>query len=323
MTHKKPILLSFYALSNGDKTIVMGQVTQTPISDLSFKDYNRAKTFRTLFRLYQTRPYGNQEITLVFDSQKVSATTNSYGAFYLQDIAGLNHATLKQVVLPGIGEAKIITGLYDLNVHHFNSATVVVSDIDDTLVHSYIYRKLHKFKTLMFTAMEKRKAVTNMQDLIAYFTSAGAEPVYLSNSEQNLYPIIYRFLQHNNFPRGPLFLKQLRSLWDVIRNIKFPLLNVHKTTVLEDLLNHFPDKRFVLMGDNTQNDLAIYLSVASKYPKQIRCIIIRKVVEKANDKPLLDSTAELLKANNIDLYYSDKLDRLIFGKPVSPAQPGM
>jgi phosphatidate phosphatase APP1 len=253
-------------------------------------------------------------LILRFNNCEQSAETNSYGAFYLKNISGINDSVLQQVILSDGEPVKIIEGLYDLNVHKITSDTIVVSDIDDTLVHSFINKKLHKFRTLMFTTMEKRKAVVNMQDLIKNFTTSGAAPIYLSNSEQNLYPIIYRFLQHNSFPHGPIFLKQLRSLWQVIRNIKLPVRNTHKITTIDDLIAHFPQKKFVLMGDNTQHDLEIYLSVAEKYPKNISQIIIRKVAENPNDKPLILAAAEKLKVNDISFFYSDNFDSLQLDK---------
>jgi phosphatidate phosphatase APP1 len=288
--------------------MAFGQLTFTRLNDFSFKDYSRRKTFRTLFRLYQTRPYSNQAIILKFDKGEAKTVTNSHGAFYEKQIQGLDGAVLEKVILPGGQDVRIIPGLYDHQVHHFDASTIVVSDIDDTLIHSYIYKKIRKFRTLMFTTMEKRRAVINMQQLIQQFISEGAEPVYLSNSEQNLYPIIYRFLNHNKFPRGPLFLKQMRSMWDVIRNIKFPVRDIHKTRTLEDLMTHFPDKKFILMGDNTQHDLSIYLSVAEKFPNNIKYIIIRKVVQKRSDDAFVKNAAEKLQSSNIHLYYADSFE---------------
>lgn len=287
MSHKFPILLSFYALTNRKVTLVFGQLTYTRIRDLSFQDYSRRKTFRTLFRLYRTKPYSDQELILVFDTGEVRCSTNSSGAFYVKEKSDLSGGILVSVRLPGGEAVRVIEGLYPQTVHQIVSDTIVVSDIDDTLMHSFIYKKLRKLRTLMFTTMEKRKAVVNMQELITNFTEKGSSPVYLSNSEQNLYPMIYRFLFHNKFPQGPLFLKQLRSLWDVLWNIKFPLQNSHKIRTLEDLFEFFPDKRFVLMGDNTQHDLTIYLTLAEKYHRQISLIIIRKVVEKSGDDELI------------------------------------
>jgi phosphatidate phosphatase APP1 len=305
VSKKLPILLSFYGLSNTQVTLAFGQLTYTPIKDLTFIDYGPRKTFRTLFRLYHTKPYSSQELTLVFDKGEIKAKTNSNGGFYEKVPVDLGDATLKKVVLSTGQEVKIVDGLYHANVHKIDSSTIVISDIDDTLLHSFIYRKIKKFSTLMFTRMEKRKVVTHMQDLMRNFTDAGAAPVYLSNSEQNLYPMIFRFLFHNKFPRGPLFLKQLRSLWDVVTNVKFPLKNTHKINTIEDLMKMFPEKKFILMGDNTQHDLQIYLSVAEKFATNIRYIIIRKVVDRKADEDLIKTAKEKLKGYNIVIHYSE------------------
>jgi phosphatidate phosphatase APP1 len=303
---KIPILLSFYALSNGDTTLVFGQVTYTRINDLSFKEYSRRKTFRTLLKLYRTRPYANQEIVLQFNDGRVTATTNRHGAFYAKTKENIHMGTLQKVLLSSGIEVKLVDGLYLKEVNWMQGDTIVVSDIDDTLVHSFIYRKMLKFRTLMFTTMEKRKAVVNMQELMKNFISRGAVPVYLSNSEQNLYPLIYRFLLHNHFPPGPVFLKQMRKLVDVIMNLKFPPKNIHKISTLEEILTLFPEKKFVLMGDNTQHDLSIYLSTAEKFSSSIRCIIIRKVVERTTDEAMIEKAREGLKKNNIAFYYADE-----------------
>jgi phosphatidate phosphatase APP1 len=300
---KIPILLSFYGLSNGDTTLTFGQITYTRLSDLSFTEYTRRQTFRTLLKLYRTHPYANQQIKLVFSHENLTVTTNRHGAFYQQTKVISQDAVLQKVLLASGEEVRMVDGLYLKNINLISGDTVVVSDIDDTLVDSYIYRRVLKFRTLMFTTMEKRKAVTTMQDLLKRFTAKGAVPIYLSNSEQNLYPLIYRFLLHNHFPPGPIFLRQMRKLLHVMMNIKFPPRNIHKITTLEEVINMFPEKRFILMGDNTQHDLSIYLSVAEKFPKSIRYIIIRKVVEKKADEALIGKARASLAATGIRLFY--------------------
>lgn len=302
---KLPILLSFHGLSHMNRNLVFGQLTYTAIKDLSFKDYNRVKTFRTLFRLYHTKPFTNQQITLVFDMGVIRTTTNSSGAFYEKPVGDFRNAVLKRVVLANGEEVKLVDGLYDRIIRDLPSATVVVSDIDDTLLHSFISRKLKKLKTMMFTTMENRKAVEHMQQLMNQLAQEGAAPVYLSNSEQNLYPMIYRFLEHNNFPDGPLFLKQLRSLWDLVLNVKFPVKNAHKMATLEDLLTLFPDKKFVLLGDNTQHDLQIYFSVVDRFGDRIKSIVIRKVVEKRADRLLIEKWRAKLRDHQIQFFYTD------------------
>lgn len=306
MKTKVPILLSFYALSNGDTLLTFGQIAYTGLEDLSFREYSRRKTFRTLLKLYRTRPYANREIILVFSTGTVKASTNRHGAFYIRSRADSLDGSLVQVVLGDGKEAKIVDGLYRRGMHYMRSDTLIVSDIDDTLVDSFIHDRVLQVRTLMFTAMEKRKAVAKMQHLMKDFAAHGAVPIYLSNSEQNLYPLIYRFLRHNDFPEGPLLLKQMRKLWDVVTNVKFPPENAHKVMALEELMELFPGKKFILMGDNTQHDVSIYLAAAEKYGDRVRCIIIRKVVEKKSDDALIREARENLQGNGVSFYYSDQ-----------------
>lgn len=299
-------MLSFYSLSNGSTALTFGQVTYTSIHDLSFMDYSLRKTFRTLLKLYRTRAYSNQRVVLVFSQGRLEAETNRHGAFYVRaaqsDIAG----RLESILLKSGEEVRMVDGLYSTDIHRVEGDTILISDIDDTLVHSFIRDKLLKLRTLMFTTMEKRKAVTGMQKLMNGFTAKGAIPIYLSNSEQNLYPLIYRFLKHNDFPRGPLFLKQMRKLWDVVINVKIPPKNTHKVTTLEELIGLFPDKKFILMGDNTQQDVPIYLAAAERFGANIQYIIIRRVVENKSEEAIIDKARENLQVNNIRFYYADE-----------------
>lgn len=287
-------------------TLSFGQVTYTRINDLSFIEYSRRKTFRTLLKLYRTKAYSNQQITLVFTKGRIETETNRRGAFYAKTKKHDVEGRLERVLIKTGEEVRMINGLYDRAIDYVDQDTIVVSDIDDTLVHSFIHDKLLKFRTLMFTTVEKRKAVVHMQALMKDFTEKGAVPIYLSNSEQNLYPLIYRFLKINGFPPGPLFLKQMRKLWHVVMNVKMPPKDMHKITTLEEILSLFPDKKFVLMGDNTQRDLSIYLSAAEKFPSCIRYIIIRKVITKKSEETLIERSIEQLKAKGVGFYYADE-----------------
>lgn len=305
MAQKLPILLSFYALSGADSTLIQGQLTYTNANDLSFKDFTRRKTFRTLVRLYRTRPYANQYIVLIFDKGKVHMKTDEYGSFYGRSNTYLEGALLQKIQLVSGEDVKLVSGLYEPKVDFIENNVIAISDIDDTLMHSYIYRKVQKFRTLMFTAVEKRRAVGQMKEVLQKLSLDGAATFYLSNSEQNLYPLIYRFLTHNSFPVGPIFLKKMRSFLDVVLNFKFPFRNMHKEQMIVNIISFFPEKKYVLMGDNTQHDLSIYLAAAEKYPNNIRYILIRKVVERREDIVLMKKHEEQLRASDIKLYYAE------------------
>jgi phosphatidate phosphatase APP1 len=202
------------------------------------------------------------------------------------------------------GEQVLLTeDLYPNTIHAVDSHTIVISDLDDTLIHSFIRNKLVQIKTLLFTTVEKRKAVKDMAHLIKRFALAGADAFYLSNSEQNLYPMLFRFLTINRFPPGPLFLRQYIHVRDMVTRRILGKKHSHKMDMLGKLMELFPNKKFILIGDNTQKDLSIYLRLADMFPERIRYIIIRKVREREQDIPILQAARERLKTFNIPLHY--------------------
>jgi phosphatidate phosphatase APP1 len=308
MSAKKiPVLLSFYALSNGKEALMFGQIATTRLNDLSFAAYSPRRTFRTLFALYRTRPVAHISVTLHFGSVSIPAKTDTTGAFFFKHPVERVSSTLQRVTLDAGGEVTLLEGLYLLTIHHVVSPMVMVSDIDDTLLHSFIRNKLRKLRTLLFTPVEKRGAVKNMRELMSDAVQQGGTVLYLSNSEQNLYPLIYRFLLHNKFPAGPLFLKQLRKLRDVFLYRKVGVPGIHKLKMLDQILALFPDKQFALVGDNTQLDLPIYLTASEKYPDNIRYILIRKARRSSSAQALIKKTEARLREQNITLYYDENL----------------
>ncbi len=305
MPIRKPILLSFYALSNGKDALIFGQITRTRLSDLSFSGYTRRRTFRTLFALYRTKAIKDHQIKLVFDSMTINTTTDDTGSFFLKHRVDQIQSILQKVILDNNEEVLLMEGLYSRAIHLVISPFMVISDIDDTLLHSYIGNRLRKFRTLLFTPVERRKPVVPMQSLINVLTKGGATAVYLSNSEQNLYPLIYRFLSKNSFPSGPLFLRRLRRLRDVLWYWQLSEKERHKVKMLDELLPLFPDKKYALVGDNTQHDLVIYLEAAKKFPDAIKYILIRKVANRPEDETLIRREQARLDAAKIQLLYAE------------------
>jgi hypothetical protein len=95
----------------------------------------------------------------------------------------------------------------------------------------------------------------------------------------------------------------MRHLRDIFRRKDLLKRDVHKLTTLEKLLLFFPDKKFILIGDNTQNDLKIYLSTAQKFPQNIRSVIIRKAIARPLDTILFNEAEQKLQSLGIGFYY--------------------
>jgi phosphatidate phosphatase APP1 len=305
-----PTLLNYCALSNGKTNLIVGQIANTKLNEFSFQKYSRRKTFWTLLSLFRAKSVAHVEITLKFDHGWVKSKTDATGSFWVTAQATESTWTLQEIMLSDERPVAVLDHLYGLAINTIDSDTIVISDIDDTLLHSNIRNRLHQLRTLMFTVMEKRRAVAETQRLMRRLKDAGAETFYLSNSEQNLYPLIYRFLRHNGFPEGPLFLRQWRTVRDFVIRHKNRDRNAHKIGTLENLLRAFPERRYILVGDNTQHDLSIYLQIAQKFPEQIRHIIIRKVIEAETDADLFGSAHDKLARLNIQFHYAGSFDSI-------------
>ena len=50
----------------------------------------------------------------------------------------------------------------------------------------------------------------------------------------------------------------------------------HKTAAILQLLSDFPQKRFVLIGDDTQRDLAAFASIVEAQPDRIAAVFVRR-----------------------------------------------
>ncbi|MCI0546084.1 MAG: App1 family protein [Candidatus Rokubacteria bacterium] len=93
-------------------------------------------------------------------------------------------------------------------------------------------------------------------------------------------------MQRESFPRGSFNLRQFR-LKDG-SGVKF-LENrtlEYKLGVIEALLRRFPDRHFVLVGDSGEKDTEVYARLASRFPNQVRKILIRDVGGEGLSEPL-------------------------------------
>ena len=159
----------------------------------------------------------------------------------------------------------------------------VISDIDDTLLETGVVSKL-KWKVLvnsLFKHAENRMAfagaATIYSKLHQGISGEEANPIfYVSNSPWNLYRYLEYFLKHNNFPKGPILLRDFRTPFDKTKKRKVS----HKEHEIKNIIKTYPNKKFVLIGDAGEHDIDIYLDVVKHYPDRIKAIYIRTINHK-------------------------------------------
>ncbi|SHJ06018.1 Phosphatidate phosphatase APP1 [Mesonia phycicola] len=159
----------------------------------------------------------------------------------------------------------------------------VISDIDDTILHTGVtsFLKWRLLKNSLFTNAYKRiplkGASALYQKLAAGTQNSGRNPVfYLSNSPWNLYEYLKLFLDHHQFPKGPILLRNFRTPFDRSLKPEKP----HKQKEIINILKTYPQLKFILIGDSGEHDASIYTDIAAQYPDKILAIYLRSVKHK-------------------------------------------
>jgi phosphatidate phosphatase APP1 len=112
----------------------------------------------------------------------------------------------------------------------------------------------------------------------SWAASSGAQFHYVSATPWQLYVPLAGFIEANSFPRGTFHLKDFR--WR--DRTFFSLLAApdrYKLKIIEPLLKRLPHRRFVLVGDSGQQDPEVFGELARRYPRQVRRIFIRNLMD--------------------------------------------
>jgi phosphatidate phosphatase APP1 len=116
-----------------------------------------------------------------------------------------------------------------------------------------------------------------MADLLGRLSAGGADIHYLSASPWQLYEPLSGFLRDHGFPRGPMTLRSFRLKDRTALNmLEDP--GPYKREAMQTVLNDFPDRRFVLIGDSTEDDAEVFAG-AARNDQRIIYIAIRAVPE--------------------------------------------
>ena len=105
---------------------------------------------------------------------------------------------------------------------------------------------------------------------------------YVSSSEWNLYDYILEFSKKNEMPRGVYLLGQIKRFKEILKTGQ----NKHSTKFMRiaRILTAYHHQTFVLLGDDSQMDPEIYLSVIEHFPGVVKGVYLRHVHKKNKEK---------------------------------------
>lgn len=157
---------------------------------------------------------------------------------------------------------------------------VVVSDIDDTVLQADVANMFKMARNVFLGNAHTRLPFPGVAALYrALFhgkTGNEMNPLfYVSASPWNLYDLLSQFFHLQDIPIGPvLFLRN----WGISREELLPVHNRnYKLNTIRQMIEFYPDKPFILIGDSSQEDPEIYAELTALYPKRIQAVYIRNV----------------------------------------------
>jgi hypothetical protein len=151
----------------------------------------------------------------------------------------------------------------------------IVSDIDDTIKHTGV---TDPQEMLANTFLRAFRPVQGMAALYARAAKAGAAVHYVSASPWQLFEPLSEFLAQEGFPAGSFHLKLFRPTDSSALNL-LGSQEGYKSGQIEPLLRMYPGRRFILIGDSSEQDPEIYGRLARAHPDQVAAIWIRNVTK--------------------------------------------
>jgi phosphatidate phosphatase APP1 len=249
-------------------------------------DGDEARIFADRCRLFLVDNEGGKRIEVRFGDRVVALRASDPDGHF-QAETRLDSSTVNRLARNGQLPFQAVTSLGDERTFAGSVLIVpqhgisVISDIDDTIKVSEV---TDRRKLLENTFLREYRAVDGMAGVYRRWSDRGAIIHYVSSSPWQLYEPLNQFLRSAGFPAATLHLKRFRlkdsSFWNLFSD---PLAT--KPPIIESLLQAYPQRRFVLVGDSGEQDPEVYGLIARRFPRQIAKVYIREVTGALADYP--------------------------------------
>jgi len=220
---------------------------------------------------YFNTTFPSQKITIVVNGQSHHTQTNNQSGFILVLDKPVNSEF--QIFTTESAQPLEIIQPYRINFNHSNFPISVISDIDDTILVSYTLSFWKRISTLLFVSPKKRTPINFSQEILQKIDQLSGSVFYISKSESNLFPVLTAFIEHHKLPLGNLILTPYIKGFQILNSKKG---KDFKYQMIQMILENSSHKKFILLGDDTQQDISVYTQITREYPERIFKIYIRK-----------------------------------------------
>ncbi|KAL4925079.1 UV-endonuclease UVE-1 [Aspergillus undulatus] len=231
------------------------QSTQLSKDELSVANAHLMERIRP----FLSSPMAGMAVTVFFfndeNSQSRNIMTNYSGHFSIRASLSFEPTHIRVLASEDLSAVKEIEIIEPKGVS-------MISDIDDTVKHSAIANGAKEMCKNVFIRELSDLTIEGVTDWYTEMAKLGVQIHYVSNAPWQLYPLLDRFwkMQYSGMLQG----------------IFEPTME-RKKGALEQILQDFPDRQFILVGDSGEADLEVYTDLVMANPGRIIGIFIRDI----------------------------------------------
>ncbi|KAI9795412.1 MAG: hypothetical protein M1833_007200 [Piccolia ochrophora] len=219
---------------------------------------------------FLTNPLVSTPITAFFyndqTSQSRSIMTDESGHFHTRAALNFIPTNVRVLASERLSATETVTITEPKGVS-------LISDIDDTIKHSAVGSGAKEIFRNTFIRELSDLTIPGVTEWYERLARMGVKMHYVSNSPWQLYPLLVSYFSAAGLPSGSYHLKQYSGM---LQGIFEPVAERKKGT-LERILNDFPERKFLLVGDSGEADLEVYTDIVCANPGRVIGVFIRDI----------------------------------------------
>ena len=287
-------VLAYRGFGNATGAHVFGRVVEKLGVSVSTDKDSLFRNLLNTWRRADSDPLGFSDVKIRYGDAVIDCKTDDEGFFRGWLEAGGNGGGEWKSFDAELVHSMSATGTGEVLVPPDTAKFCVVSDIDDTVIQSRVSNFLQAARTVMLGNARTRlpfPGVAAFYEALRNGKSGNERnPIfYVSSSPWNIYDVITEFMDLQKVPKGPLMLRD----WDIRLSALSSARHFdHKGVAIRSLIELYPDKQFILIGDTSQHDPEIYRQIVGEFPNRVMAIYIRDVNRNAERKASITKLAE-------------------------------
>ena len=270
-------IVVYHAYGNTHHLIVQGRMLKKRSYKSADKEDGWMRNLRRKIKQIKTDEIKHTPITLSIHHERFTVKGDDEGYFAF-------NAHTKQRFNMGYQKIALhIRGYHNLHTAYATiidaaPLTGIISDFDDTIIISNVTDKIQLSINTLLKNYKQRVIVPTIlkrfRKILAQNPKGAPSTLFvLSGSPLQLFTPIEHFLNYHHFPKHTLILKKIHG--DNTDNLTDQFS--YKTQKIEQLIHLYPTMRWILFGDNGEEDARIYAFIKNKYPSKVKNYYIRDV----------------------------------------------